>query len=294
MTDFDHEAWRALIGWRWATKRAALKVYLGLLKVRRGCGSSNDTFTASLRQIAEASGVGSIWDDNTRTVGRALDTLADLGAIRRSDAEIAEAFQANRSYELVPSARWLLADSCVSEGNTPLRQLHEVENLWGSNVHYSLVNELTHPLWEAAALGLGCCRAYYLLSARGGMTAAQLAAMLGSSKRSVHNWLPKLESVGMAEHQGSAWRAIAVDLDDVAAGVYCKPHLVRQTGELAEVTALDRTKRRRESNDLSRERFRKRFEDDPSALERLQLQRSAPEIVSGAANCSRPGGRACA
>jgi hypothetical protein len=72
MTNYDEEAWRVLMGWRWPTKRTALKVHLGLLKIRRGCGS-RDEFTASLRQIAEAAGVGSIANDNTRTVRQALD-----------------------------------------------------------------------------------------------------------------------------------------------------------------------------------------------------------------------------
>ncbi|MGD9998206.1 MAG: hypothetical protein AB7L17_07190 [Ilumatobacteraceae bacterium] len=210
----------AFLNWpRGAQDRSALRVLLGLIDLARDAGSL--CFTASLRSIAVASGVGWVNDScaDTRTVRRALRRLVALGVTDRPERDAASTggdilHNALTRYTL-PSLEQLRQRFEQMSGNgDPTKGLRP--RAWISGVSVSHVDPL-HEVWEHKGLGMTACRVFAQLSATRGSALADVASRLGLSRKTVRNALSRLSESRLADRaDDDTWTLTPRHLDDVA------------------------------------------------------------------------------
>ena len=207
---------------------ATLRVALGLVEIAKGAGQM--TFTASQRQIAEVSGVGTastLHEPDRKTVKRALLMLKTWGLIASeaipASTRKEELFDALTAYTITtPSG---LRDRLAEERlQTPTKLVigqllsSQPVNLGGCLETHP---EPLHVVWEVRALGMSSCRTFYLLIEAGALAPAEIARRLQLSPKCVSNALKRLSEAKLVTQPKrlAPWSVLSRSLDDVADGL---------------------------------------------------------------------------
>ena len=218
-----------LTSWPVSRENATLRVALGLAEKAKQVGSM--TFTASQRQIAEISGVGTasiLYEPDRKTVKRALQKLQTWGLVASEAIPAAnktdELFNALTRFTLTTPTRLreLLDEVSAQTPTKSFRGSLLSSPLWSPPVTLSgglsAHPDPLHVVWEATALGMSACRVFYLLIEAGALAPAEIMHRLHLSRRCVTDALAKLNEAGLIAQPKklAPWSALPRSLDDVA------------------------------------------------------------------------------
>lgn len=222
--------------------------------------SGGQTFTASIRQVAEDAGLGTatVRGADTKTARNALRKLCELGFISRRVRTSEDPNEPKKMTEIT-----LLAFDIPNYPTTPGRshwnsEVDKCSTYIVGNCSYDLI---LHPLWEHAGLGFAAFRVWNLLRSRGELTVREIAESLGMATSQVRKVLvERLEEhhLAMRDSDGS-WRSLDRDLDEVAEelGVLERPDLRNRAFDI---------QRQNRSRALKRTRSSSRFKPDSESI----------------------------
>lgn len=222
--------WRhdVLTSWPYGARfNGGLRVTLGLARIADQSGKM--AFTASVRQIAEAAGVGWVSETSTsnKTVISALKRLAADGLIIVEQAAAPSAgssMLANQRVTLVEGAALRRALSGAGHQNPTTHPSNCVRLTACSGALTTLPLDDTtwlHVVFEESqhALGMSCCRVWHALSFEAACTVGQLVHLTGLGPRTARRAAARLEEAGLAVRHPdgeAAWARSGVTLDELA------------------------------------------------------------------------------